>query len=424
MQKADFIIGQTRLPGIAVEQTLALLDADCSIPFIARYRKERTTGLDEVQISQIQKASKSYDDLQARKTSILKSITEQGALTDSLKDKIEEAGDLTTLEDLYLPYKKKRKTKADQARTVGLEPLAKIIMSGNFDSLDRLVQRYQPKEYTVEQTLEGARYIMAEWFAERIAIRKQLRKQISRGVLQSKLIKKAKDQEQASVYADYFDWSEPVSRVPSHRILAVLRGQKAGVLKVDIHMDHKAFIEDMVYKYLRSNSAESIHVAMAFEDAYKRLLYPSIEREVLASLKAKADDIAIKVFNTNLEQLLLAAPLGEKNILAIDPGFRTGCKVVGLDRQGNLLFEDKIYITKDASRVISSIKSWISKYQMEAIALGNGTASRETESILRQAQIQNQVELFIVNESGASIYSASDIAREVPQLCQAVWFAQ
>ena len=185
MQKADFIIGQTRLPGIAVEQTLALLDADCSIPFIARYRKERTTGLDEVQISQIQKASKSYDDLQARKTSILKSITEQGALTDSLKDKIEEARDLTTLEDLYLPYKKKRKTKADQARTVGLEPLAKIIMSGNFDSLDRLVQRYQPKEYSAEQTLQGARYIMAEWFAERIAIRKQLRKQISRGVLQS-----------------------------------------------------------------------------------------------------------------------------------------------------------------------------------------------------------------------------------------------
>jgi len=410
MQQADYVIKQTGLSGIAVENTLQLLAADCSIPFIARYRKERTTGLDEVAIAQIQKAAKTFEDLKLRKQTVLKAIE---PLSDELRQRIEAAGDLQTVEDLYLPFKKKRKTKATEARDQGLEPLAKIILSGNFNTLEDTAARFTKSDWSVDHVLQGARYIMAEWFAERISFRNQLRRSLSNGQLIAKLIKKEADSEKAATYKDYFDWNESVSRMASHRVLAIFRGQREGVLRVGIQIDSDAFVDMMCDRLIRGNDQAAFQIELAVQDAYKRLLFPSLEREVLHLLKEKADDIAIKVFANNLEQLLLAPPLGEKRILALDPGFRTGCKLVCLDERGNLLHNETIFITGSAvQKSQSKMSTLVNAYKIEAIGIGNGTASRETQHMVEGAYLKGNPEIFIVNEAGASIYSASKIARE------------
>ena len=411
MQQADYVIRQTGLSGIAVENTLQLLAADCSIPFIARYRKERTTGLDEVAIAQIQKAAKAFEDLNQRKQTVLKAIE---SLDDELRERIEAAGDLQTVEDLYLPFKKKRKTKATEARDQGLEPLAKIILSGNFNTLEDAAHRFTKSAgLSIDQALQGARYIMAEWFAERLSFRNQLRRSLSKGQLHAKLIKKEAESEKAATYKDYFDWNESVSRMASHRVLAIFRGQREGILRVGIQIDSSAFVEMMCDRLIRGNDQAAFQIELAAQDAYKRLLFPSIEREVLQLLKEKADDIAIRVFATNLEQLLLAPPLGEKRILALDPGFRTGCKLVCLDQRGNLLHNETIFITGSAvQKSQSKLATLVNAYKIEAIGIGNGTASRETQQMVEGAYLKGNPETFIVNEAGASIYSASKIARE------------
>jgi uncharacterized protein len=412
MQKSDFIIGQTALPGIAVEQTLQLFAEDCSIPFIARYRKERTGGLDEVDLAKIEKAAKAYEALINRKTYILKQLEAEDQLSEALKTKIDQVEDLNQLEDLYLPFKKKRKTKASVAREQGLEPLAKILMSGNYQDFDALVNRFKG-DLDFEQALEGARHIMAEWFSERQSFRNMLRRDLSRGMLISKKASKIEDQEKAETYRDYFDWQEPVSRIPSHRILAVFRAWNEGILKVGIQIDSSAFIHQMCQRLFRSNGPEREQIELAAADAYKRLLFPSLEREVLGALKLKADEVAINVFAGNLEQLLLASPLGEKRVLALDPGFRTGCKLVCLDAQGNLKHNETLFpfSREGAKAAQAKLSSLVEAYKIEAIAIGNGTASRETMDFVKKTYLKGKPEVFLVNESGASIYSASKIAR-------------
>ncbi|MGB0836634.1 MAG: Tex family protein [Flavobacteriaceae bacterium] len=415
MQKADFIIQHTGLSGIAVENTLSLLDQDCSIPFIARYRKERTGGLDEVALSQIVKSSKSYEDLEKRRESILKTLTTDGFLTDELASKLKQAGTLGSLEDLYLPFKKKRKTKASQARELGLEPLARILMSGNFKDFDQTIHNITKGKISQKEALDGVQHIMAEWFSERINFRNQLRSQLSRGVFVSKVVKKKQEEEKARVFKDYFDYEEPISRMPSHRVLATFRGASEGFLKIGIQIDVDRYVDYMCDRLIRSNGPEAELIEKAATDAYKRLMFPSLEKEVLQQVKEKADEVAIKVFGTNLEQLLLAAPLGQKRILAIDPGFRTGCKVVCLDAQGNLLNNETVFPhapQRQGTQASAKLKNLVESYKIEAIAIGNGTAARETENWVKQSYLPSSVEVFMVNEAGASIYSASKIARE------------
>lgn len=415
MQKADFIIQHTGLSGIAVENTLSLLDQDCSIPFIARYRKERTGGLDEVALSQIVKSSKSYEDLEKRRESILKTLTTDGVLTDELASKLKQAGTLGGLEDLYLPFKKKRKTKASQARELGLEPLARILMSGNFKDFDQTIHNITKGKISPKDALDGVQHIMAEWFSERINFRNQLRSQLSRGVFVSKVVKKKQEEEKARVFKDYFDYEEPISRMPSHRVLATFRGASEGFLRIGIQIDAGRYVDYMCDRLIRSNGPEGELIEKAATDAYKRLMFPSLEKEVLQQVKEKADEVAIKVFGTNLEQLLLAAPLGQKRILAIDPGFRTGCKVVCLDAQGNLLNNETVFPhapQHQGTQASAKLKNLVEAYKIEAIAIGNGTAARETENWVKQSYLPASVEVFMVNEAGASIYSASKIARE------------
>ena len=419
MDKIQFIQQNISIQEKQINAVLQLLSEDCTIPFIARYRKDKTGNLGEVEIEQIQKLSKNFDEIQKRKESVLKSIEEQEKLTPELRAKIGQSFDLQEIEDLYLPFKKRRKTKADAAKEKGLEPLAKIIMAQkNSGDIEQTAQNYLNKEVaSVEEALQGARDIIAEWINENIFIRKNLRRVFQRkAVISSKVVKTKKEEEEAQKYAQYFDWSEPLNKIPSHRLLAMLRAEKEGFIKVSIDIDKEeilAFMEGSLVKTASPSCAEQI--ILAAQDAYKRLLEPSISNEILQEAKIKADEKAISIFSENLTQLLLASPLGEKRILAIDPGYRTGCKVVCLDEKGDLLHNETIYPhapQKQTAIAMKKIRSMVEAYHIEAISIGNGTASRETEFFIKKIAFDRPLQVFVVSEAGASVYSASKIARD------------
>ncbi len=417
MQLISYLVKHTQLPQQSIQNTVELLEEDCTVPFISRYRKEKTGNLDEVQIGAIVQFKTQFEALEKRKKTILKSIEEQEALTHELQLKIDQAEDLITLEDIYLPFKKKRKTKAETAKKKGLEPLAKIIMAQNQENIDDVASHYLSSDVkNEEEALEGARHIIAEWLNERIAIRNQIRNQLERSALiTTKVISTKKETEKAQKYRDYFDWSEALKRCPSHRFLAILRAEKEGIIRVKIEIDADDMLSKIEARILKSNNSCTHHIKLALTDAYKRLLFPSLSNELLKKVKEKADDDAIKVFSKNLKQLLLAAPLGEKRILAIDPGFRTGCKVVCLSAQGDLEHNETIYPhapQNKSTEALKKISSLCDAYKIEAIAIGNGTASRETEQLVKRIHFKNPIEIFVVSEAGASIYSASKIARD------------
>lgn len=421
MNHIQYIQNQLAQPAVStrsIEATVALLQEDCTIPFIARYRKDQTGNLDEITIEQIAKSNKQYAELVKRKESILKSIEEQGQLTPELKAKIEHSFDAQELEDLYLPYKKKKKTRADLAREKGLEPLAKIIMAQNTDDLDFIASKYINAQVPNEdEALQGARDIIAEWINENIYVRKNLRRLYQRKALISTKVGKDKDQdENAQKFSQYFDWSEPISKAPSHRLLAMLRAEAEGFVKLSVALDEPSEAIDFIeHNTLKNNRASAQHLKLAIKDSYKRLLDPAIANETLQEAKTRADVKAIEVFAQNLSQLLLAPPLGEKRILAIDPGYRSGCKVVCLDQKGDLLYNETIYPhapQHETALAMKKIKSMVNAYQIEAISIGNGTASRETETFIKKIAFDRPLQVFVVSEAGASVYSASKIARE------------
>ncbi len=412
-----YIVQHTNLSEKSVANTVGLLEEDCTVPFIARYRKERTGNLDEVQIGEIVQFKAQFEALEKRKAAISKAIAEQNALTPELEAKIKGCTDLTSLEDLYLPFKKSKKTKAEAARNNGLEPLAKIIMAQRSDDIEFIASKYLNKDVANEdEALEGARHIIAEWINERTDIRNQLRGQLERhALITTKVVKTKKDEENAQKFRDYFDWSEPLGKCPSHRFLAIMRAENEGFIRVKIEIDDERALQHIERRVVKSNNACAEQIQMAIADAYKRLLFPSLSNELLKSAKEKADASAIQVFSKNLKQLLLGAPLGEKRILAIDPGFRTGCKLVCLDEQGDLKHNETIYPhppQRDTKGAMKKISSLVDAYKIEAITIGNGTASRETEQLIRQIAFKNPIEVFVVSEAGASIYSASKIARD------------
>lgn len=418
MNHIQFIQNQTNIAPKSIEATIKLLSEDCTIPFISRYRKDQTGNLDEVQIESISKLNKQYDEIVKRKESILKSIEEQNALSPELKSKIENSFDLQELEDLYLPYKKKKKTKADVARENGLEPLAKIIMSQKNDDLEFLASNYLNANVKNEdEALQGARDIIAEWINETIFIRKNLRRLFQRkALITTKVVKTKKDDEAAQKFSQYFDWEEPISKAPSHRLLAMLRAEAEGFVKLNVTIEKEEainFIEENTIKNKNSDATE--HLELAIKDSFKRLLEPAISNETLQEAKAKADIKAIDVFSENLRQLLLAPPLGEKRILAIDPGYKSGCKLVCLDEKGDLLNNETIYPhapQNDTAMAMKKIRSMVNAYNIEAISIGNGTASRETEFFIKKIAFDKPVQVFVVSEAGASVYSASKIARD------------
>ena len=406
------------LSGISEKQissTLHLLGEGATIPFISRYRKEATGGLDEVQIEQIKEQHDKLCDIAKRKETILGTITEQGKLTAELKKRINDTWNPTELEDIYLPYKPKRKTRAEAARQKGLEPLATLLLLQRENNLSARAASFVKGEVKdVEDALKGARDIIAEQVNEDERARNAVRNQFSRQAEINAKVVKGKEEE-AAKYRDYFDFSEPLKRCTSHRLLAIRRAEAEGLLKVSITPDDEACIERLERQFVRGNNECSEQVSEAAIDAYKRLLKPSIETEFAAQSKEKADDEAIRVFTENLRQLLLAAPLGQKRVLAIDPGFRTGCKVVCLDAQGNLLHNENIYPHPPVGKTgeaASKLRKMVEAYQIEAISIGNGTASRETEDFINQQTFDRQIPVFVVSEQGASIYSASKIARD------------
>ncbi|WP_438964921.1 Tex family protein [Flavobacterium sp.] len=399
-----------------IEATLKLLSEDCTIPFISRYRKDTTGNLDEVEIENIAKLSKQYDEIVKRKESILKTIEEQGQLTSELKLKIQNSFDLQEIEDLYLPYKKKKKTKADVARENGLEPLAKIIMAQNNDEIDFEASKYISKNVVNEdEALQGARDIIAEWINENIYVRKNLRRLFQRKATVTTKVVKKKAEEEAQKFKQYFDWSEPISKAPSHRLLAMMRAEKEGFIKLNVEVENEEAIDFIEENILKGRNESTEQVKIAIKDSYKRLLEPAISNETLQEAKAKADEKAIEVFAGNLGQLLLAPPLGEKRILAIDPGYRSGCKIVCLDEKGDLLYNETIYPhapQNESAMAMKKIRSMVNAYNIEAISIGNGTASRETEFFIKKIAFDKPVQVFVVSEAGASVYSASKIARD------------
>ena len=412
-----YITQQTQLPSKSVENTISLLNEDATIPFISRYRKERTGNLDEVQIGEIVKFKEVFEALEKRKKTILKALEEQLVLTDEFTQKINLSRDLVSLEDLYLPYKKKRKTKAETARLQGLEPLAKMIMSQRVNDLEYTASKYISNEVeTIECAVEGARFIMAEWINERTDIRNNIRHQLERfGTISSKVIKTKIDAEKAQKFKDYFDWQESLKRIPSHRFLAILRAENEGFIRVKIAIDAESALQKMEDRIIRSQNDCATQIQLAIKDAFKRLLFPSLSNEAISIAKEKADEAAIIVFTKNLKQLLLGAPLGEKRILAIDPGFKSGCKIVCLNEQGDLIHNETIFPHAPQNQTIEAIKkisSLAEAHKIEAIAIGNGTASRETEQLIKKNQFKNSLDVFVVSEAGASIYSASKIARD------------
>jgi uncharacterized protein len=417
MQLLSYIIQQTQLSSKSVENTISLLNEACTIPFISRYRKEMTGNLDEVEIGDILKYKELFEALEKRKKAILKALEEHEVLTVELVQKVNNSQDLIALEDLYLPFKKKRKTKAETARLQGLEPLAKMVMSQRTQNLEATASKYISKEVeTIETVLEGARFIIAEWINERADIRNNIRQQIERfATISSKVIKTKIDDEKAQKFKDYFDWNESLKNIPSHRFLAILRAEKEGFIRVKIEIDAENAIQKMEDKIIRIQNECASEIQLAIQDAFKRLLFPSLSNEALSIAKEKADENAITVFSKNLKQLLLGAPLGEKRILAIDPGFRSGCKIVCLNAQGDLEHNETIYPHAPQNNLIEAIKKisfLVDAHKIEAIAIGNGTASRETEQFVKKIQFKNQVDVFVVSEAGASIYSASKIARD------------
>lgn len=405
------------IPEKSITSTLQLLAEDCTIPFIARYRKDKTGNLDETQIEQISKISKQFEEMVKRKETILKSIEEQNALTSELKQRIEESFNLQELEDLYLPFKKRKKTKADAAKEKGLEPLAKIIMSQKAQDLQSLASRYlNEKVGTEEEALQGARDIMAEWINENMYVRKNLRRIFQRkAVITSKVVKAKQEEEDAKKFSQYFEWEENLSRTPSHRLLAMLRAESEGFVKTNVGIDKNEAIEFIENAIIKSNNETAEQIALAIKDSYKRLLEPAISNETLQEAKEKADKKAIEIFSENLTQLLLAPPLGEKRILAIDPGYKSGCKVVCLDEKGDLLHNETIYPhapQNESGMAMKKIRSMVNAYNIEAISIGNGTASRETEFFIKKIAFDKPLQVFVVSEAGASVYSASKIARE------------
>ena len=417
MTTVTFIQQQLNISEKSINNTLQLLAEDCTIPFISRYRKDKTGNLDEVQIEQISKISKQFEEIVKRKDSILKSIEEQNALTAELKQRIEESFDILELEDLYLPFKKRRKTKADTAKEKGLEPLAKIIMSQKSNDLQFLASKYLNNEVpSEEEALQGARDIMAEWINENMYVRKNLRRLFQRkAVITSKAVKAKKDEEDAQKFSQYFEWEENLNRTPSHRLLAMLRAESEGFVKLNIGIDKEEAIDFIEKAIIKSNNESSEQIALAVKDSYKRLLEPAISNEALQEAKEKADKKAIEIFSENLSQLLLAPPLGEKRILAIDPGYKSGCKVVCIDEKGDLLHNETLYPhapQNESGMAMKKIRSMVNAYNIEAISIGNGTASRETEFFIKKIAFDKPLQVFMVSEAGASVYSASKIARD------------
>lgn len=403
------------IPFKQVAATMGLLEGGATIPFISRYRKEMTGGLDEVQIEQIQSQHDKLQEMAKRKDTILKTIDAQGKLTDELQKRIEQTWDATELEDIYLPYKPKRRSRAETARQLGLEPLASILMMQREPNPETTAKRFVKGEVkSVDDALKGARDIIAEQVSENEQSRNNVRNAFGRdAVLISKVVR-TKEAE-AAKYRDYFDWQEPLKRCSSHRLLAIRRGEAEGVLKVSITPNDEVCLERLERQYVRGRNESSKQIKMAVNDSYKRLLKPSIESEYANMSKEKADEEAIRVFAENLRQLLLASPLGQKRVMGIDPGFRTGCKVVCLDAQGNLLHNENIYPHPPVSKTkeaMSRLQKMLEAYRIEAIAIGDGTASRETESFVKSMRFHTDVQVFVVSEQGASIYSASKLARD------------
>ena len=414
----QLIAKDLQLPERGVDNTLELLEQGCTIPFISRYRKERTGGLNEVQIAQISQLNDNYKTVSKRKETILKTIEEQGKLTDELKSRIDECWDNAILEDIYLPYKPKRRTKAQVARERGLEPLAQIIMLQQELKPKEIAKKFVSKDVpTAEDAIMGAKDIIAETINEDERSRIQLRNTFEReAIIRSKVIKAKANNDEAAKYSDYFDFKEPLKKCSSHRLLAMRRGEKEGYLRISIDIEYEdECIGRLQRLHVRGTSPCGRIINEAAEDAYKRLLKPSIENEFATLSKLKADEEAIKVFAENLRQLLLAAPLGQKRVMGIDPGFRTGCKVVCLDEQGNLLYNEAIFPHPPVNRRMQAkvhTEQMIKQYAIEAIAIGNGTANRETVEFVKELDLDKKIQVFTVSEDGASIYSASKIARE------------
>ena len=417
MTLIEFISQHVAAPPKSIQNTVQLLQEDCTIPFISRYRKDMTGNLDEVVIENIAKSKQAFEILVKRKESIVKSIEEQNAMTPELARKIQESFDLTELEDYYLPFKRKKKTKADTARENGLEPLAKIIMAQNADEIDFIASKYLNKNVGNEdEALQGARDIIAEWISENLYIRKTLRRMFQRKAeISTKVVKAKKDDENAKKFSQYFDWKENLSKAPAHRLLAMLRAENEGFIKLSVDIDKQEALEMMEQSIIKNKKETATHLSKAISDSYKRLLEPAISNEALSEAKAKADANSINVFATNLSQLLLAPPLGEKRILAIDPGFKSGCKVVCLDEKGDLLYNETIFPhapQNETAIAMKKIRSMVNAYKIDAISIGNGTASRETEFFIKKIAFDKPLQVFVVSEAGASVYSASKIARE------------
>lgn len=409
--QTSFITQSLGVSSNSVNQTIQLLEEGATVPFIARYRKEKTGGLDEVAIADIKKQFEKFQEADKRRLAIISSIEEQGKMTPDLLAKLNKALHLKELEDLYLPYKQKRKTKGVIAIEKGLEPLAKRIFAQRESSLEQLTAQFLNKDVkSKEEALQGARDIMAEWINENLESRNRLRTIFEREAVISAKVKKGKETEGIK-YKDYFDFSQSLRNVPSHRLLALRRGEKEGFLKVSIDIDTDKALNILDRQYVQGMPACKEQVELAIEDAFKRLLNPSIENEFNSLSKEKADEAAIQIFATNLRQLLLSAPLGQKRVLALDPGFRTGCKTVVLNELGDLLYDTVVYPTFKKNEAEVTIKKLVTDYKIDAIAIGNGTASRETEDFIKS--INTGVKgIYVVSEQGASIYSASTVARE------------
>ena len=414
-QKIKLISQKLNIAEERVLGALRLLDDGATIPFIARYRKEATGGLDEVEIATIGAESEKFDELVKRKEFVIEAIEAAGALTDELKARIENSWDATEIEDIYLPYKQKKRTRATIAREAGLEPLAKIIMAGNCNDIEAMAMRYvNEKVESAEDAIKGAQDIIAEWVSESEAARNAVRRLFEREAVITSHVVKGKEEEAAN-YRDYFEKLYKLSRCPSHALLAMRRGEAEKLLKVSIEIDDDVAVERLEKIFVKSDNKTADIVSQAVKDGYKRLLMPSIETEFAHQSKEVADKEATRIFANNLKQLLLTAPLGQKRTMGIDPGFRTGCKVVCLDAQGTLLYNDTIYPhppKSETAMAMKKIATLAEQYKIEAIAIGNGTAGRETEQFIQKISFRNIPQVFVVSESGASIYSASAVARE------------
>ena len=414
---ANIIAKKLNLNGRYVENTLQLLEEGCTIPFISRYRKERTGNMDEVQIAAISEANDKLKDIDKRKETVVKTITEQGKMTDELQRRIEDCWDANELEDIYMPFKPKRRTKAQMARELGLEPLSVILMMQRESNPEAAAKRFVKEGVKdVAAAIKGAQDIIAETVSEDERSRQQVRSAFRReAIISSKVVKAKADTEEAAKFSDYFDFSEPLKRCSSHRLLAMRRGENEGILRISISADDEGCIDRVKRFFIRGYGKCSSLVGEAVEDSYKRLLKPAIETEFANLSKEKADEEAINVFTENLRQLLLSAPLGQKRVMGVDPGFRTGCKVVCLDEQGNLLHHEAIFPHPPVNKpqqAAQQVEKMVERFNIEAIAIGNGTASRETTAFIKSLHFNHDVKQFVVSEDGASVYSASKTSRE------------